>query len=79
MQQQEKVLVTQVVHVVNQLGLAEYHYSQSQLHAPTDGYINNLRIYAGDHADVGQPLFSLINNHTWRVVANIKETNIVGI
>ncbi len=77
--QQQKVLAAQVAHAVSNLGLAEYHYAQSQLHAPSDGYINNLRIYTGDHAKIGQPLFSLINSHTWRVVANIKETNLIGL
>lgn len=77
--QQQKVLAAQIAHAVSNLGLAEYHYEQSQLRAPNDGYINNLRVYAGDHANIGQPLFSLISSHSWRIVANIKETNLVGL
>ena len=42
-------------------------------------YINNLRVYSGDRVDTNQPLFGLIEKNSWRIVANIKESNLVGI
>lgn len=61
------------------LSLSEYKLSKSQLLAPSDGYTNNMSVYAGDYAESGKTLFSFIKDKTWRVVANIKETNLVGL
>ena len=64
---------------MSMLGLRKYEKSQSTLYAPTDGLVNHLSVYHGDYSNAGTTLFGFINDHSWRVVANIKESNLVGI
>lgn len=61
------------------LALAQYDLEQSVIKAPAKGIVNNLRVYKGDYARAGEPLFGFIKTNTWRVVANIKESNLVGV
>lgn len=61
------------------LDQAEYNLKHSVIYSPFDGFVNNLKTYPGEYISQGQVLFSLININTWRVVANIKESNLVGL
>lgn len=61
------------------LDLAKYNFSKSKITAPADGFVNNMSVYTGDYAKVGETLFSFIKARTWRVVANIKEGNLVDL
>ena len=61
------------------LDQAEYNLKHSVIYSPFDGLVNNLKTYPGDYISQGQVLFSLININTWRVVANIKESNLMGL
>jgi len=61
------------------LDQANYNLKHSVIYAPFDGLVNNLKTYPGDFINQGQVLFSLININTWRVVANIKESNLMGL
>lgn len=61
------------------LNLAKFNLSQSKVSAPSDGYVNHLKTYAGDYAKTGETLFSFIKDGTWHITANIKETNLVGL
>ena len=79
LQQQTTVLHSKNKELQSQLKLAQYDLSQSEVFAQKDGYINNLRVYSGDRVDTNQPLFGLIEENSWRIVANIKESNLVGI
>ncbi len=63
----------------NTLALRAYEQSQSTVYAPTEGIVNHLRIYPGDTVSTGDVLFGFIDNSSWRVIANIKESNLVGI
>ena len=63
----------------SQLALKEYDLNQSTLRAPANGRINHLRVYPGDYAQAGQTLFGFINAHSWHIIANIRESNLVGI
>lgn len=51
----------------------------SQLYAPSDGYINHLKIYAGDYANQASPLFGFITKGSEHIIANIKESNLVSL
>ena len=42
--------------------------------APFDGYVTNLNTQVGQYVAEGQALFSLVDDTTWYVIANYKET-----
>lgn len=44
--------------------------------APFDGYVTNLNISEGQMAKPGIPLFTLIDNRNWYVVANYRESDL---
>lgn len=48
----------------------EYCY----LRAPFDGYVTNLNIAVGQYANEGKEVLSLVDNRTWYVIANFRET-----
>jgi len=42
--------------------------------APFDGYVTNLNIAVGQYANEGKEVLSLVDNRTWYVIANFRET-----
>lgn len=44
--------------------------------APFDGYVTNLNISEGEMAKPGVPLFTLIDNRNWYVIANYRESDL---
>jgi len=46
------------------------------VHAPFDGYVTNLNISEGEMAKPGVPLFTLIDNRNWYVIANYRESEL---
>ncbi|AJI75370.1 efflux transporter, RND family, MFP subunit [Francisella philomiragia subsp. philomiragia ATCC 25015] len=55
---------------------ASLNLSYTTLIAPDDGYVSNLKIYKGQLVSTGQPLFGFIDNKTWWIDANFKETDL---
>jgi len=47
--------------------------------APFDGYVTNLNISEGEYAKPGVPIFTLIDNRTWYVMANYRESELKAI
>jgi membrane fusion protein, multidrug efflux system len=47
--------------------------------APFDAYVTNMNISVGEYAHPGGPLFTLIDNRTWWVIANYRESKIKNI
>lgn len=47
--------------------------------APFDGRVANLNIAVGRYAQVGQPLFGLLDTRKWYVIANYRETYLKSI
>lgn len=56
--------------------LARYNYEQCYVRAPFDARVTNLTISEGQYAKAGKQLFTLIDNRTWWVLANFRETQI---
>jgi len=56
--------------------LARYNYEQCNIVAPFDSRVTNLTASEGQYAKVGKQLFTLIDNRTWWVLANFRETQI---
>lgn len=61
------------------LALAERNLRLTTLRAPCDGRITSLDIAAGEFADVGKPLFTIIATDHWYAVGNFRETDLAGI
>jgi len=58
---------------------AELEVEYCSVHAPFDAYVTNLNIAEGQYAQPGQKLFALVDDRTWYVVANYKETYLRAI
>ncbi len=57
----------------NEFGIAQYNLSLTKIYSPVSGFINNLRVYAGDYAKPGVALFGLVAAEPWYIIANYKE------
>ncbi len=60
------------------IGVRHAHVDKSytSLYAPVDGYITNLNINVGQLVMAGQKLFGLVDDTTWWIDANMKETQL---
>jgi multidrug efflux system membrane fusion protein len=56
--------------------LARYNYEQCSVVAPFDARVTNLTTSEGQYVHVGRQLFTLIDNRTWWVLANFRESQI---
>jgi len=61
------------------LALAERNLRLTDVRAPCDGRITGLDIAAGEFADAGHPLFTIIDTEDWYAVGNFRETDLGGI
>jgi membrane fusion protein (multidrug efflux system) len=50
--------------------------SYTKIYAPQSGKVGKLNITAGQYVQAGSPLFSIVNDTTYWIVANFKETQI---
>lgn len=55
---------------------AQWQLSQTRVKAPVDGWITNLSTRTGNYATAGQPLFALIDSHSFYVVGYFEETKL---
>jgi multidrug efflux system membrane fusion protein len=58
------------------LALAEWQLEQTDIRAPVDGTINNLKLSVGDTATSGKALIGIVDDAGWRIIANYKESYI---
>jgi multidrug efflux system membrane fusion protein len=58
---------------------AEYNVENCRVVAPFDARVTNLTISQGAYATAGHQIFTLIDNRTWWVVANFRETQLHDI
>jgi membrane fusion protein, multidrug efflux system len=57
----------------------ELNLERCTVHAPFDGYVTNLNISEGEYAKPGVPIFTLIDNRTWYVISNYRESELYSI
>jgi multidrug efflux system membrane fusion protein len=57
-----------------ELGEAQWRLDRTELHAPTDGPINNLTVRVGDTARAETPLIGLVDATSWRIIANYPQS-----
>lgn len=62
-----------------QLASSEYQLSLTTIRAPANGFINHLRVYVGDYVNIGVPMFGLVDNDKWQIIANYKERDLADI
>ncbi|WP_073885227.1 efflux RND transporter periplasmic adaptor subunit [Pseudenterobacter timonensis] len=55
---------------------AEWELSQTVVKAPVDGWITNLSTRTGNYASTGQPLFALVDSHSFYVIGYFEETKL---
>lgn len=58
------------------LDQARTREAQTVIRAPADGIISNMRLQAGEYVEEGKPVFSLVNDASVWVEANLKETQL---
>ncbi len=61
------------------ISAAQLDIGYTQVFAPTDGFIDNFDLQAGDKVNAYQPVFVLIENNSWWLDANFKETQLSRI
>jgi len=58
---------------------ATNNYDRTKVRAPFDGYVSNMNLAVGQFVSTGQPLFGLIDDSSWWVDVNLKETQLKRI
>ncbi len=56
--------------------LAQYNLNNCRVYAPFNGYVTNLTTAVGNYLHVGTQVFTMIDSHTWWVIANFRETQL---
>ncbi|MET6677624.1 HlyD family secretion protein [Citrobacter amalonaticus] len=55
---------------------AQWQLAQTDVRAPVSGWITNLSTRTGDFATTGQPLFALVDSHSFYVMGYFEETKL---
>ncbi|AHE70754.1 efflux RND transporter periplasmic adaptor subunit [Enterobacter ludwigii] len=55
---------------------AQWELTQTVITAPVDGWITNLSARVGNYATAGQPVFALVDSHSFYVVGYFEETKL---
>ena len=55
---------------------AQWQLTQTVVKAPVDGWVTNLSTRPGDYASTGQPVFALVDSHSFYVVGYFEETKL---
>ncbi len=62
-----------------QVDSARLDLERTRVPAPFDAYVTNMRISVGEYAHPGTPIFTLIDNRNWYVIANYRESKLKNI
>lgn len=76
---QYTVATTQIELAQTGVQNAQNNTSYTELRAPVDGYISNQNLQTGELINHGQKLFGMVDDKTWWIDANFKETQIKRI
>ena len=61
------------------LALAERDLNKTVVRSPCNGRITALQVAAGEFANAGRPLFTIIDTEHWYAIGNFRETDLAGI
>ncbi len=70
------ILASQRVDRAAKVDAAKLDLERCTVIAPFDGYVTNLNISEGEYAKPGAPIFTLIDQRNWYVVANYRESEL---
>ncbi|WP_437889146.1 efflux RND transporter periplasmic adaptor subunit [Phytobacter sp. V91] len=59
-----------------QLEQAQWQREQTTVKSPVDGWVTNLSARTGNYATAGQPVFALVDSHSFYVVGYFEETKL---
>lgn len=76
---QYKISIAQIELAKTDVQAALNHTNYTKLYAPVDGYISNLNLQIGELVGQGQKLLGIVDNKSWWIDANFKETQIKRI
>lgn len=72
-------MVAQRAEVIAQITLAELHLEYTEVRAPFNGVVVALKTTVGQYASALKPVFTLMDDDHWFVVANFRETDLQNI
>ena len=61
------------------LDVARLNLARTEIRSPVDGYVTNLKVFAGDYAAAGAPLMALIDTNSFWICGYFEETKLPGI
>jgi len=61
------------------LALAERDLNKTAVRSPSNGRVTALQVAAGEFANAGHPLFTIIDTEHWYAIGNFREADLVGI
>jgi multidrug resistance efflux pump len=56
--------------------LAQLNLVRSTVYAPVTGYVTHLRLQAGDYADAGKPVVTVLDSSSFQIIAYFEETKL---
>lgn len=72
-------MVAQRAGIVAQIALAELHLEFTEVRAPFNGVVIALKTTFGQYASALKPVFTLLDNDHWYVIANFRETDLQNV
>jgi membrane fusion protein (multidrug efflux system) len=59
--------------------IAALNIRRTVIYSPADSIVTNFNLYAGEHVEVGRPVFSLVGTKNLWIEANFKETDLTNV
>lgn len=73
------ILMSQRPGVAAKVEQARLDFERCRVVAPFDAYVTNMNISVGAYARPGTPMFTLVDNRIWYVIANYREDRVKNI
>lgn len=72
-------MVAQRAGILAQIALAELHLEFTEVRAPFNGVVVALKTTVGQYASALKPVFTLLDDDRWYVIANFRETDLNNV
>lgn len=72
-------MVAQRAGILAQIALAELHLEFTEVRAPFNGIVVALKTTIGQYASALKPVFTLMDDEHWYVIANFRETDLKNV
>lgn len=71
-----KAMQADVAAAEAELAQAQWQHQQTTVTSPVDGWVTNLSARAGNYATAGQPVFAVVDSHSFYVIGYFEETKL---